>query len=419
MKYFYSLVKELKMPIFNYTGRDANGKQIQGTLNAQTREGVAQKLMEGQIVPIKITLNSARRFSWNIDIFPVKLKMEEMVTFCRQMEIMMRVGISIVDSLAHIGQTSSSPVLKKILPQMAESISSGSTLTEALKKHPRYFNHVFVNVISAGESSGRLEQGFNQLSSYMQLAEKTTKRIKSATRYPMIVMSTAIIAVVVVNFFVIPTFSNMFAKLGEDLPLPTLIMMSTSSFMKAHWLLILLCAVLLLLGFKVFKKSPKGALLWSRIVLRLPVAGKIIRNALLGRFARMFAMIIETGIPLIKGIDLVAQTIGNEHMTKKVYDMKDSIERGESLTKAASQTKIFPPMIIQMLNIGEETGAIDTLLTEVAQYYEGEVEYDLNRLSDLIEPILLLMMGSIVLMLALGVFLPMWGMISAMGKGGG
>lgn len=407
------------MPIFNYIGRDASGKQVQGTLNAQTREGVAQKLMESQVIPIKITLDSGRRFSWNIDIFPVKLKIEEMVAFCRQMAIMMRVGISIVDSLAHIGQTSSSPVFKKILPQMAEAISSGSTLTDALKKHPRYFNQVFVNVIAASESSGRLEQGFNQLSSYMQLADKTTKRIKSATRYPMIVLSTAVIAVVVVNFFVIPTFSDMFSKLGEDLPLPTQIMMATSSFMKTHWLLILLCIVLLLVGFKLFKKTPKGALLWSRIVLRLPVAGKIIRNALLGRFARMFAMIIETGIPLIKGIDLVAQTIGNEHMTTKVYQMKEGIEHGEGLTQVASKAKIFPPMIIQMLNIGEETGAMDTLLSEVAQYYEGEVEYDLNRLGDLIEPILLLMMGSIVLMLALGVFLPMWGMIGAMGKGGG
>lgn len=406
------------MPKFNYIGRSLEGKEVKGSTNASTREGVAEQLMRDQIIPIKIFLegdSSLKRFM-NFELTPKKIKTEEMVAFCRQMQTMIKVGITVVDGLIHIGNSTQSTTLKRILPEIAESISSGKTLTESLKRHNKIFSPVFINIISAGENSGKLDYSFERLTSYLQLEDKTIKQIKSAVRYPLIVLIVIIAAFAVVNLFVIPSFAGIFEKVGADLPTPTKVLVATSTFFVNNWMLMAGMIVVFVISFVLYIKTKKGRYVWHYLLLKMPIAGKILTNAMLARFCRIFAMILQTGIPLVKGFSLVAETLGNDYVAAKVDSMREGVERGDSITKVAGELNLFPAMVMQMLAIGEETGALDTLLVEVAEYYEGEVDYDLNRLNDLIEPIMLVIMGVMITMIAIGVFLPMWSIAGALNK---
>lgn len=406
------------MPTFNYIGRTIEGKEVKGVANASSREGVAEQLMREQIIPIKIYKggDSVLKRLMSYEITPKKVRIEEMVAFCKQMQTMLKVGITVVDSLVHIGNSTQSATLKRVLPAVAESISSGLSLTDALKQHKKIFSTVFVNIVAAGEGSGKLDYSFERLAAYLKLEDKTIKQIKSAVRYPAIVLVVTIVAFAVVNLLVIPSFAGLFSKVGAELPTPTRILVSTSNFFVDNWILMLGIILLMIFSFSFYIKTKKGRYVWHYLLLKMPVAGKIMKNAMLARFCRIFAMILQTGIPLVTGFGLVSDTLGNDYFAKKVDSMREGVEKGENITKVATELDVFPPMVIQMLAIGEETGVLDTLLIEVAQYYEAEVEYDLSRLSDLIEPIMLVIMGGMIAMIAIGVFLPMWSIAGAIGQ---
>lgn len=406
------------MPRFNYVGRTAEGKEVQGQTNASSKEGVAEQLMRDRIVPVRISRSggSALRRLMDFELTPKKVKAEEMMSFCRQMQTMIKVGISVVDSLSHISHSTQSTTLKRVLADMAELIASGKSLTEALKQYKKIFSPVFINIVAAGENTGKLDYAFERLTAYIQLEDKTIKQIKSAVRYPMIVLVVVIAALAVVNLFVIPSFVGLFEKVGAKLPKATQILIAVSNFFVSNWLIMLIALVVFVVGFLFVIKTVKGRYVWHYFILKTPVAGKILTNAMLARFCRIFAMILQTGIPLVTGFGLVAETLGNSYFAAKIETMRYGIEKGESITKVASELNLFPPMVMQMLAIGEETGGIDTLLVEVAQYYENEVDYDLNRLNDLLEPIMLLIMGAMITMIAIGVFLPMWSIAGALNQ---
>jgi len=402
------------MANFTYTGRDTAGKLVKGKLDALDTDAVASQLVKNNITPIDIK-SEETKFSLlkllNKDIKSGRVKTEDLITFCRQMYTLTKSGVPILESLMHLLDATRSKTLSNSLRGIIDSISSGQTLTASLRKYPKIFPNVFVSITEAGENSGQLDATFLQLAEYLELESKTIKRIKAATRYPLLVIFAIVAALVVVNFVVVPAFSKLFKQFGGKLPLPTRILVATSNFFIHYWFFLLIGIIVLFFTARYLLKTPKGRYYWDKWKLKIPVVGSIMNRIVLARFTRTFSMMLASGVPLVQSVTLVANIVGNTYIRRYILAMRDGIEHGETLTKTATASGLFTPLVLQMLSVGEEAGSIDNMLKEVAEFYEREVDYDLKRLGDLIEPFLLLVMGTMVLILALGVFLPMWDMV--------
>lgn len=411
------------MAEFFYQGRNADGRQVEGQLEAASQSALLQLLKRQSIIATHIE-PVAKPSSKNIDLSALlgrytqrkaKVSIDELIMFCRQMYALSRSGIPLMRAINGLADATRSPRLGEVLGDVARILTQGSPLSTAFHSHPDVFNDLFIAMIRMGESTGRLDTAFQQLVSHLELEKDTRKRIASATRYPIIVVSAIALAMVVINFMVIPAFAGVFAKLGADLPLPTRILIISSDIMISTWPYLLGLIVLGVYAFKRWKKTPQGALAWDRQILRFPLMGGIYERIALSRFARPFAMMLEAGVPLLQALSVASRTAGNKYIGKGVEGMMSGIERGESLQVTATASGLFNPLILQMIAVGEETGNVGGLLVDIADFYDQEVEYDLKRLAEAIEPILLLFMGMMVLVLALGVFLPMWDLGSAFG----
>jgi MSHA biogenesis protein MshG len=277
-----------------------------------------------------------------------------------------------------------------------------------MAQHPKVFSSLYVNTVRIGENTGRLDEAFARLADYLDRERDTRSRIKSALRYPSFVLLAIGIAIGVINVVVIPQFAQIFARAHVDLPLPTKIIVGTSTFFVAWWPLLLAIAIGAAAGFRVWVKTEAGAYQWDRWKLRIPIIGDIIHRATLGRFARGFSMSLAAGVPLSQALSIMAQAVDNEYVGERIRHIRNGVERGETLTRTATATGMFTPLVLQMMAVGEETGAIDTLLAEVAGFYEREVDYDIKNLSQTIEPLLIAVLAGFVLLFALGVFLPLW-----------
>lgn len=401
--------------MFQYQARDSGGQLIKGKMEAESQSTVLSALSSKNLIPIKVeqvkqvaNLKSIMAF----EITPKNVRPDDMIMFCRQMYTLSKAGVPILSGLTRLAETTRSPLLAKTLKEVADKITTGQTLTQALSKYPKVFKNVFVALVDAGEQSGQLELAFEELANYFELERETKKRIKSATRYPTIVIGAIIVAFGVINFMVLPTFADMFKSFGADLPLITRVMIGMSNWMVTNWPSLLIIILALVVGVHFYLKTPKGRLNWDRTKLKLPLVGSIIHRIIMARFSRVFTMTLKSGVPMVQGISLIARTVGNKHVEQKMEGMREGIEKGDSLTKCASESNLFSPIALQMITVGEESGSIDTMLTEVADFYEREVDYDLKRLGDAIEPILLVIIGVLVMLLALAVFLPMADMSS-------
>ena len=299
------------------------------------------------------------------------------------------------------------------LDDVANQLERGRTLSSALNKHNHVFGRLFVSIVHVGENTGKLDVAFLQLSFYLERDQETRKQIKAATRYPMFVMIAIVIALVVMNIVVIPIFAGMFESFGAELPLMTRILLSTSEFFITKWLYLLVGIMFLIIAISKYLGTKNGRYKWDRAKLKLPVVGSIFERTLLGRFARSFSMMLVSGVPLTSALNLVADAVNNAFMADRILNMRRNIERGESLSRVASSSKMFTPLVLQMINVGDETGRVDELLAEVADFYEREVDYDLKSLTSKIEPILISVVAGMVLILALGIFTPMWDMMGA------
>jgi MSHA biogenesis protein MshG len=280
------------------------------------------------------------------------------------------------------------------------------------------FGTLFISMISVGENTGQLDQAFRQLSVYLELERETRKRIKQATRYPMFVLIAMGIGLTVINLLVIPAFAKVFAQFHAQLPLPTRVLIATSQLFQDYWWLMGLMVAGAIYGFIAWTNTEAGALRWDRTKLRLPIVGGLFERIALGRFTRTFAMMYRAGVPLLQTLTINSVSVGNRYIGRAILGMREGVERGEALTRTATASGLFTPLVLQMMAVGEEAGALDDLFVEVADFYEQEVDYDLKQLADAIEPILIVGMGAMVLVLALGVFLPMWD-LSAAAKGHG
>jgi MSHA biogenesis protein MshG len=311
-------------------------------------------------------------------------------------------------ALAGLQESSQSAIFTAMLQDLRESLDSGRELSSAMRRHPRIFSPFYLSMVQVGEMTGMLDQTFLRLYEHLEFEKDMHERIKSAVRYPMFVVIAMAIALVIVNIFVIPAFAKVFEGFHTDLPLMTRILLGFSNFMVFSWPYLLVILIGAVFGFRSWINTVDGRFKWDRYKFHLPIAGKIILKATLSRFARSLALSFKSGIPIVQALNTVGMVVDNEYMRSKVEQMRDGVERGESILRTANSTGVFNPTVLQMIAVGEETGDMDGLMFEVAGMYEREVEYEIKTLSAQIEPIMIVALGGLVLVLALGIFLPMW-----------
>lgn len=402
---------------FNYKGRDNNGRITTGNLTVNTIDEVVSYLKKRNITPINIKptkkswLNFSQLLALNIGKKSVDI--HDIMNFCRQLAALNGAGVPLIKAINQLAKSADSHVLSETLTTVANDIAAGLSLGNALRKHHQIFSPVVINIANIGENTGHLNEALIQLGNYLEATIANRRRFLSAIRYPFFVIITTIIAMLILNFFVIPRFALIFSSFSIELPLFTRLIMASSNFLNNNWLLLLtVCICLFLLGYKLLK-IPNIRHAWDKCKLSIPVFGKIQKRIVLSQFTWTFSLILRSGVPIIKGIALAAIAIKNSYFNKQLLVISDAIEHGERFSHAAEISDLFTPTTIQMIAVGEESGRLDELLAEVAKYYDTEVDYDLRQLNELIEPILLTIIGSMVLILALGIYLPMWDLIKA------
>lgn len=398
------------MAAFQYKARSQRGDAIEGIIEAGSTDLAASRLIEGGLTPIDVkpVIVKTGMNTDLTDIFPPKVELIDLIQFSRQMYSLLKAGVPILSSLNGLATNTRNKTLGKTLAEVIESLESGRDLASAMSHHPDVFSVFYISLVRVGETSGRLEEVFRQLAVYLEREKKTRDQIKSAMRYPMFVVTAIVIAIVVINIFVIPAFAAMFKQFGAELPLPTRILVTMSDISVNHWQSILVLVGLAVLGVRFYVNGDAGRYKWHKMQLRLPVVGKVLYQASLARFSRLFALVQRSGIPVVTGLSVVARALDNDFVEERILTMRDGIERGESISNTAASTGIFDSLVLQMLRVGEESGATDELLQEVAEYYDDEVDYAIGKLSSAIEPILTIVLAGLVLLLATGIFLPMW-----------
>ncbi|MBU0622827.1 MAG: type II secretion system F family protein [Gammaproteobacteria bacterium] len=404
------------MPVFAYKGRSSRGDLVQGSLEGADSGVIADQLINTGIVPIEIKLTTqAARSGSNPEISLLqrltpekKVDTLELMLFSRQMYTLLKAGVPIMRALAGLQESSQNPAFTAMLQDLRESLDSGRELSTAMRRHPKIFSPFYLSMVQVGEMTGMLDQTFLRLYDHLEFEREMKERIKSAVRYPMFVLIAMAIAIVIVNIFVIPAFAKVFASFHTELPLMTRILMGFSDFMVNYWPLLLGLLIGAVAAFRAWINTVDGRYKWDRYKFHIPIAGRIILKATLARFARSLALSFKSGIPIVQGLNSVALVVDNEYMRTKVEQMRDGVERGESILRTAAATGVFNPTVLQMIAVGEETGDMDGLMFEIAGMYEREVEYEIKTLSANIEPIMIVMLGALVLVLALGIFLPMW-----------
>ncbi len=409
------------MPLFQYKGRNQRGEAVQGHLEAVSSDAVAVQLMNSGVIPIDIGVTQARE-----DVFAAlrarivastRITLTDLSLFSRQMYTLLKAGVPIMQALRGLRESTQNPALAKVIIGIGESLDTGLDLTGALRRHPRVFSSLYVNMVQVGETTGSLQEVFLQLAVYLEREKDTRDRIKSATRYPIFVVAAIFIAIFIINLFVIPTFAKVYSGFKIELPLATKILIATSNFTVAYWPAIVMGAITAIFSIRYYIRTPEGRYRWHKMKLGIPVVGKVIYKATLGRFSRALAVMMKSGVPLVQGMTVVSRAVDNDYISDRIVQMRDGVERGETIARTAAATGMFPPLVIQMISVGEDTGSVDELMFNVADYYEREVDYDITNLSTAIQPILIVFLAIMVFILALGVFLPMWDLVQVARKG--
>lgn len=403
------------MAIYKYTGRDTQGNVVKGEVEATSKDTAADLVMQKGILPSDLKEQSSAGKSLDLSaIFASQVKLSDLIIFTRQIYSLTKAGIPILRALNGLADSTHSKLLSAALYDILDRMRNGYSLSAAMSAHPQVFSQLYVSLIQVGENTGQLDKIFLQLSEYIEQEVETRKRIKSAMRYPSFVLIALAIAMVILNIYVIPTFANMFAKFNAELPWTTQLLLGTSAFFVNYWHYMLLTLVAIIIAIKMWLGSEKGGYLWDKWKLRIPVVGSVIERSLLARFSRSFAMMLSAGVPLNNALYLIAFAVNNNYLQEKIINMRNKIESGETLLSTANTAGLFTPLVLQMIAVGEETGQVDELLNEAADFYEREVDYELKNMTAKIEPILICIVAGMVLILALGIFTPMWDMMGAM-----
>ena len=400
------------MEVFDYKGRSQRGEIMTGTIESPSKEAVVQWLLAAEISPISISVQrdtSQERPGWLQAILEVgALKLRDLLLFTRQMATMIKAGVPLIQAFVGIQKSTVNKAMARILREVRSDLERGAELSAALSRHPKFFDEYYVAMVRVGENSGKLEEIFQRLFRQIEFDAQMQKKIKSALRYPTFVLIAISIAVGILTIYVIPVFATFFDKFGATLPLMTKILLGASNFAVNYWWLVLGVIAGCVYGFKLFVGQPAGRYWWDRFKLRIPIAGGILQKATLARFCRALATASKSGVPLVQAFSLVSRVVNNAYYEERILTMSGGVERGESMLRVAQTAGIFTPLELQMIAVGEETGDIDGMLAKVADIYEEEVEYEIGRLSETMEPLIMAAMGVLVLILMLGIFLPMW-----------
>ncbi|WP_198115235.1 type II secretion system F family protein [Massilia rhizosphaerae] len=406
------------MPFFAYKGRNARGELVQGVLEGADSGACADQLFGTGVTPLEISPTTRKATTagsgggageslWE-RLTRKKVTSIDVQLFSRQIYTLLKSGVPIMRGLAGLQESATNKSFARVIQDLRESLDAGRELSTAMRRHTECFTPFYLSMVRVGEMTGRLEDVFLRLFDHLEFDRDMRDRVKTALRYPTFVIVAMVAAMIVVNVFVIPQFEKVFKTFHAQLPLMTRILIATSRFTVDYWPVMAAVAVAAFFGFRAWTRTSAGRLVWDRYKLRFPIAGKIIHKATMARFACSFALSIRSGVPIVQALTVVAQTADNAYLTLRLDQMRDGVERGESILRTATNAHVFTPIVLQMIAVGEESGSLDDLMDEIAQMYEREVDYELKTLSSQIEPILITFLGAMVLMLALGIFLPIW-----------
>jgi len=408
------------VPHYAYTGRDERGQMVEGELEGADSSVIAGQLISQGVTPIEITAAATPEEAGQgllERLTEKKFTQTDVLLFSRQMNTLLKAGVPIMSALRGLEGSGENKSLARVMHELREGLESGQELSTCMSRQPKAFDPFYVAMIRVGEFTGTLQEVFLRLFHHLEFEKFMREQVRSAVRYPSFVIITMMVAVMIVNIFVIPTFAKAYAGFKAELPAITKGLIAFSNFTVAYWWLLLGLLVVLAIGFRFYINTPRGRIAWDEFKLRIPIAGPIILNATLARFARSFALAVRSGVPAVQALSIVAGTVDNAHMGRKIEVMREGVERGETIRRTAVAAGIFTPMVLQMLAVGEESGELDEMMSEIAELYQREVEYSLKNLASQIEPVLIIALGVLVLLLALGVFLPIWDLgTAALGK---
>ncbi|MGQ9455134.1 MAG: type II secretion system F family protein [Armatimonadota bacterium] len=405
------------MPNFAYSIRDATGAVFGGTSEAENEEILRRRLTEQgfTVVEIKQVKGGAKRVGGFGGV-----KKTELAVMCRQFSTMVDAGVNLVRCLTVLSEQATSPKLRAILNDIRSEVEGGSTLTRALEKYPNVFDRLFVGLVNAGEVGGALEESLQRLAGFLEKDVELRRKIKSAMTYPILVMCFALAVVIGLMTFVLPKFMILFEDLQiKDLPAPTMMLKASSNFMVHKWYWMIIVVVGFLIVFRMFVKTRVGRRLYDRIKLKAPVLGKLNHKVALARFARTLSTLLSSGVGILQAMETVAGTVSNDIISDAILAARASIREGERIAEPLARSKLFPPMVVQMISIGEESGSLDPMLAKVADFYESEVEAALESLTSAIEPALIVMLGVVVGFIVISIFLPLISVIQNLSSGGG
>lgn len=405
------------MATFAYRGRNARGESVRGSLDGADSAAIADQLVRTGITPVEIIVTSTVseiRVEELLARLRERISAIDLILFSRQLYTLLRAGVPILRALASLEASAQNPAMLRVLQDLRSNLDGGKELSAAMRRHPQVFSAFFVAMVRVGEMTGKLEDIFLRLSQHLEFEHEMRNRVKAALRYPLFVIIAMAVAVLIVNIFVIPTFAKLYEGFGAQLPLLTRVLIGFSNFTLNYWPLLAAGAVGVFVVVRMWLASPQGRYRWDRIKLRLPIAGKIITKATLSRFARSFALSMQSGVPMVQALTVVARVVENDFIGSRIEQMRDGVERGEAILRTAVAANVFSPVVLQMIAIGEESGSLEELMNEIAAMYERDVEYDLKNLAAQIEPLLIVCLAVLVLILALGILTPIWGIGKAM-----
>lgn len=400
------------MPVFLWEGKNRRNETQKGELEAANIDAVRAHLSRIRITPTKIKQKPKDLFE-NIEWMQPKVKEKDVIVFCRQFSTMIDAGLPIIQCLDILYSQQENPTFKKQIKTLKESVESGNTLADSLKKFPKQFDDLFVNMVAAGEAGGILDVILRRLSAYMEKAAKLKSQVKGAMMYPMITLSIAVIVVIVILVFVIPVFQEMFEGFGKALPLPTQIVVDMSELVKTKIHYLIIAFVLLIVAYKKFYGTPKGREFMDDLFLKLPIVGVLIRKVAVSKFTRTMGTMMASGVAILDALDIVAKTAGNKTVEKAIYRVRSGISEGRTMADPLSESGVFPSMVCSMIAVGESTGALDSMLEKIADFYEEEVDQAVENLTSAIEPLMMVFLGGLIGGLVISMYLPVFQMAGA------
>lgn len=397
------------MPTFSYSARPAAGGEIRkGEIEVKTKDEVLQHLHKQKLIPVAV-----REKPKSISLsFGSGVKTRDIVIFTRQFSTMINAGLPLVQSLDILQQQTENDRLQKVIQDVLYDVESGNTLADAMGEHPRVFSKLYVSMVSAGEAGGILDTILLRLATFLEKADALTRKVKGAMIYPGVVLTVAFLAVVVLLIFVIPTFQDMFSAAGVALPMPTQVVISLSAFLQAWWWALLLGGVGVFFAIRSYYRTSNGEKTIDTILLKMPVLGDLLRKAAVARFTRTLGTLVSSGVAILEGLEITAKTAGNRVIQDAVMESRASIAGGDTISGPLKKSGAFPPMVVQMINVGEQTGGLDEMLSKIADFYDDEVDNAVSALLSVMEPILIVVLGVVVGGMIVAMYLPIFDMVS-------